>query len=56
MLKKIMNFVGVNPLSKIEQVEVVAEHATPSNASFMCYCNSIFVGAKASIKECWKTC
>jgi hypothetical protein len=56
MLQKILNLTGVNMLAKTQQVATCGGKATSANASFMCYCNSIFVGAKTSVKECWKTC
>jgi hypothetical protein len=56
MLQKILNLTGVNMLAKTEQVSTNGGKATSIDASFMCYCNSIFIGEKSSVKECWKIC
>ncbi|MBC8754785.1 hypothetical protein H2O64_08890 [Kordia sp. YSTF-M3] len=56
MLQKILNLTGVNMLGKTEQVNANGGNETFTDSSFMCYCNSIFIGEKSSVKECWKTC
>ncbi len=56
MLKKILNLTGVDALTKVEQIQASGGKESSVATSFMCYCNSIFVGKKSSVKECWKTC
>jgi len=56
MLKKILNLTGVNALSKIQQVCANGGKESSVASSFMCYCNSTFIGEKRSVKECWKAC
>jgi len=57
MLKKILNLAGVDMLSKIAQTETQGGKVTASlTASFMCYCNNIYVGEKESVQDCWSTC
>ena len=56
MLQKILNLTGVNMLAKVQQVDTNGGKVASTDASFMCYCNSIFIGEKNSVKECWKTC
>lgn len=56
MLQKILNLTGIDMLTKTKQVDIYGGKETSVDASFKCYCNSIFVGEKSSIKECWKTC
>ncbi|WP_420574305.1 hypothetical protein [Kordia sp.] len=56
MLKKILNLTGVDMLTKVQQVDAYGGKVSSIESSFMCYCNSIFVGEKSSVKECWKTC
>ncbi|WP_160128805.1 hypothetical protein [Kordia antarctica] len=56
MLQKILNLTGVDTLTKTQQVDSSGGKVTSLETSFMCYCNSIFVGERSSVKECWKTC
>ena len=56
MLQKILNLTGVDMLTKTQQVDSFREKVASLDASFMCYCNSVFVGERSSVKECWKTC
>ncbi len=57
MLKKILNLAGVDTLSKTEQIENQGGKKVPTlAASFMCYCNNIYVGEKKSVQDCWHTC
>ncbi len=56
MLQKILKLTGVDMLTKVQQVNANGGTATSMDTSFMCYCNSVFIGEKSSIKECWKTC
>lgn len=57
MLKKILNLAGVDMLSKTEQIENQVVKQVPTlAASFMCYCNNIYVGEKKSVQDCWSTC
>ena len=56
MLKKILNLTGVDALTKVAQVQANGGKESSVTSSFMCYCNRVFVGETASVKECWKTC
>jgi hypothetical protein len=56
MLKKILNLSGVDALTKVDQVQTNEGNTASIESSFMCYCNSIFIGEKNSVKECWKAC
>lgn len=56
MLQKILNLTGVDMLTKVQQINTHGGKEVSTNASFMCYCNSVFIGEKSSVKECWKTC
>ncbi|WP_298512790.1 hypothetical protein [uncultured Kordia sp.] len=56
MLKKILNLTGVDALTKIDQVQANGGKDSSVASSFMCYCNSIFIGEKRSVKDCWKSC
>jgi hypothetical protein len=57
MLKKILNLAGVDTLTKTDQIETqVRKEVTTLAASFMCYCNNIYVGEKKSVQDCWSTC
>jgi len=56
MLKKILNLAGVDALTKVAQVNATGGEKASAASSFMCYCNSIFIGKKDSVYECWKAC
>ncbi|MGH1384782.1 hypothetical protein [Kordia sp.] len=56
MLKKILNLTGANALTKVQQVGANGGKEPSVVSSFMCYCNSTFIGEKNTVKECWKAC
>ncbi len=56
MLKKILSLTGVDMLSKTQQVGTQDERGMTLKSSFMCYCNTIYVGKKNSVKDCWSAC
>ncbi|MFK7748685.1 MAG: hypothetical protein AB8B65_09860 [Kordia sp.] len=56
MLKKLLNLTGVDALTKVQQVRANGGKESSVTSSFMCYCNSVFIGDKNSVKDCWKAC
>ena len=56
MLKKILSLTGVDMLSKTQQTDTQHEKIEKIRSTIMCYCNTIYIGEKKSVNDCWNAC